>query len=124
MERKAALTNGEIDLIKICLTSIPVYLLSFFKFPKWATDLINSHMANCLWDDYEGHGNIHLANWQLVSMKKDQGGLGVPNLRDLNLCLLGSWVKRFIKDENKLWQKIIHRKYLSNVPKSISKRSP
>jgi hypothetical protein len=33
---------------------------------------------------------------------KKYGGLGIPDLKDLNLCLLGSWVKRFIKDEGKL----------------------
>jgi len=54
-------------------------------------------MANCMWNDFEGHGRIHSANWQLVSMKKDYGGLGVPDLRDLNLALLGSWVRRLIK---------------------------
>jgi hypothetical protein len=29
-------------------------------------------------------------------------GLGIPNLRDLNLCLLGSWVKRHALDDQKL----------------------
>jgi hypothetical protein len=38
----------------------------------------------------------------------------VPNLKDLNLCLLGSWVKRFIKDEKKPWRGIIERKYCEN----------
>jgi hypothetical protein len=38
-------------LIKTCLASIRIYLLSFFKFPKWALDLINSQMANYLWND-------------------------------------------------------------------------
>jgi hypothetical protein len=28
------------------LGSIPIYLMSFFKFPKWALKLINTHMAN------------------------------------------------------------------------------
>jgi hypothetical protein len=32
---------GRLILIKTCLTSIPVYLLSFFKFLKWAIDLID-----------------------------------------------------------------------------------
>jgi hypothetical protein len=93
---------GRLILIKTCLSSIPVYLLSFFKFPRWAIDLINSHMANCFWGDYEGHRKLHLAHWHLICMKKKYGGLGVPNLNDLNLCLLGSWVKRFISDENKV----------------------
>jgi hypothetical protein len=39
---------GRVVLIKTCLASTPVYLLSYFKFPRWAIDLINSHMANCL----------------------------------------------------------------------------
>ena len=49
-------------------------------------------------------------------MKKEYGGLGIPNARDLNLALLGSWVKRFVKEEGKIWQKIVHNKYLHNVP--------
>jgi hypothetical protein len=32
-------------------------------------------------------------------------------MKDLNLCLLGSWVKRFISDESKLWRRIVDRKY-------------
>lgn len=72
--------------IKSCLASIPIYLLSFFKFPKWALHLINTQTAHCLWNDFEGHRKLHLANWSLVSMKKDFGGLGIPNLRIL-ICL-------------------------------------
>jgi hypothetical protein len=59
-----------IVLIKTCFSSISVYLLSFFKFSKWAIHLINSHMANCFWDDYKGHRKHHLANWYLICMKK------------------------------------------------------
>jgi hypothetical protein len=97
--------------MKTCLASIPVYLMSFFKFPRWTIDLINYHMANCFWDDYEGHKKLHLANWHMICMKKEFGGLGIPQLKDLNLCLLGSWVKRFIKDEGRLWRDIVEKKY-------------
>ena len=73
-------------------------------------------MANCLWNDFEGHRKIHLANWQLVCMKKEFGGLGIPNIRDLNTCLLGSWVKRFMQTEDRLWKQIVGQKYLSSAP--------
>jgi hypothetical protein len=63
-------------LIKTCLASVPVYLISFIKFPKWAIRLIESQMAHCLWNsDSECH-SYHLANWQLVSMEKEFGGWG------------------------------------------------
>jgi hypothetical protein len=105
---------GRLILIKTCIAIIPIYLLSFFKFPRWVIDLINSHMSNYLWDGYEGHRKIHLANWHLICMKMEYWGLGVPDIKDLNLCLLGFWVKRYIKDETKLWRSIVDLKYCRN----------
>jgi hypothetical protein len=33
------------ELLKACLTNIPIYLMSLIRFPKWAIEIINSHMA-------------------------------------------------------------------------------
>jgi hypothetical protein len=43
--------------------------------------------------------------------EKQYGGLGIPDIKDLNLCLLGSWVKRYFMDEGKLWRKVVEKKY-------------
>jgi hypothetical protein len=32
-------------------------------------------------------------------------------MKDLNMCLLGYWVKRHIMNENKLWGSIVEEKY-------------
>lgn len=48
-------------------------------------------------------------------MRKEAGGLGVPDMKDLNLALLGFWIKRFIKDEGKLWHSAIKEKYMRNA---------
>jgi hypothetical protein len=103
-------------LIQTVLASIPIYMLSFFKFPKWALKLINTQLSHCLWSDEEGNRKIHLANWPSICMKKEFGGLGIPNLKDLNLCLLGSWVKRYIKAEGSIWKKIVDAKYHTRQP--------
>jgi hypothetical protein len=102
---------ARLTLIKVCLATIPIYLLSFFKFPKWALDLINTQMANCLWNDFEGHRKIHLANSKLVCKRKEYGGLGIPDLANLNLSLLVSWVKRYTQDDGKLWKTLVDAKY-------------
>jgi hypothetical protein len=34
--------SSRLKLIRSCLASIPVYLLSFIKFPKWAIRLLES----------------------------------------------------------------------------------
>jgi len=37
-----------LTLLKACLASIPIYLMSIIKFPKWAIRMINSHMGHFL----------------------------------------------------------------------------
>jgi hypothetical protein len=71
---------------------------------------------HCLWDDYEGHHHYHLANWEMVSQKKEFGGLGIPSLAEMNMCLLASWIKRYHLDNDKLWKQIIDHKYRVNNP--------
>jgi hypothetical protein len=53
----------------------------------------------------------HLTNWQLVSMEKEYGGLVIPSIRELNLCLLGSWVRRYAVDKEKILKMLIDFKY-------------
>jgi hypothetical protein len=47
-------------------------------------------------------------------MSKDFGGLGIPNLRDLNICLLASWIRRYDKDKDNLWRELVDYKYNTN----------
>lgn len=44
------------------------------------------------------------------------GGLGVPDLRNLNLSLLSSWIFRYNLNINSIWTKIIDHKYKVNNP--------
>ncbi|WVZ69867.1 hypothetical protein U9M48_018590 [Paspalum notatum var. saurae] len=92
------------------------FISSFIEFPKWAIKCLNTHMSNFLWNDSEGRSKYHLANWESATMCRDFGGLGIPNLRDLNVCLLASWVKRYEADVGKLWREVIGFKYKTSRP--------
>ena len=81
---------GKLTLLRSCLTSIPIYLLSVIKFPKWAIESINSHMANFLWNDQNGNHKIHLSNFQSLTQRKEFGGWGILDLSCLNMCLLAA----------------------------------
>jgi hypothetical protein len=111
-------------LIQIVLSSIPIYLLSFLKFPKWPLKLINTQLANYLWSDEEGSRKIHLANYSSIYMFKSYGGMGIPNLQYLNLYLLGSWIKRTIQAEGALWKKVIDAKYEIKGPNILCCNDP
>jgi hypothetical protein len=107
---------AKVTLIQSRLASVPIYLLSYIKFPKWAIKILNSHFANFLWSDTEGKNKYHLANWESVSMLKEFGGLRIPSLRDLNTCLLASWLKRYQADRGRIWKDLIYFKYKTNNP--------
>ncbi|PNT69834.1 hypothetical protein BRADI_2g01182v3 [Brachypodium distachyon] len=49
-------------------------------------------------------------------MKKYFGGLGILNLRDLNISLLASWIKRYQLDDLKIWKQVIQYKYDADDP--------
>jgi hypothetical protein len=55
--------GARLELLKACLASILIYLMSLIRFPKWAIEIINSQMAKFFWDDMEGKHKYHLANW-------------------------------------------------------------
>ena len=107
---------GKLTLLKSCLASIPIYLLSVIKFPKWAIESINSQMGNFLWNDNEGKHKYHLSNWPSLTQEKDYGGWGIPDLSSLNLCLLASWINRYHLNEAAIWKKIIDFKYNCKNP--------
>jgi hypothetical protein len=93
--------------------SVVIYLMSIIKFPKWAIKAINTQMVNLFWDDEEDNRKYHLSNLQSICRSKDNGGLGVSDHRNLNLCLLASWVQRYYDGNDRLWKKIIDSKYQS-----------
>jgi len=102
---------GKLTLLKSCLASIPIYLLSVIKFLKWAIENINSHMTNFLWNDQEGKHKYHLSNFQSLAQRREYGGWGITDLSCLNMCLLASWINRYQLSNNVIWKKIIDYKY-------------
>jgi hypothetical protein len=54
--------GARLTLLKACLASIPIYLMSIIKFPKWVIQAINSQMAKFFWDDKEEKHRYHLSN--------------------------------------------------------------
>jgi hypothetical protein len=107
---------GRLTLLRACLESIPIYLLSIIKFPRWALDMINTHMGHFLWDNSKEKHRYHLANRPLVAQKKEFGGLGIPDLRSLNLALLSAWIFRYRLNKNAIWTHIVDYKYRTENP--------
>jgi hypothetical protein len=47
----------------------------------------------------------------------------IPNLRELNICLLGSWITRYAFDKDKIWKLLVDFKYNTNSTNIFTCRS-
>jgi hypothetical protein len=56
----------------------------------------------------------HLVKWDKVCKSKKKGGLGMKNLRKMNISLLCKWW--WMLEKEGLWQVIVRKKYIRQSP--------
>ena len=98
-------------LIESVLSSLPVYYLSIFKMPLSVIMTIDHLRAAFLWGGSELRKKIHMVKWEEISAGKEQGGLGIRKLKDVNDCLLAKWWLRFGIEDNSLWKRVLCSRY-------------
>ncbi|WMV40391.1 hypothetical protein MTR67_033776 [Solanum verrucosum] len=68
---------------------------------------------NFLWQgncDSNNH-KFHLVKWDQVILSKNEGGLGIRNLKIQNQSLLMKWLWRFASEEQALWKETIKARF-------------
>ncbi|KAM2004953.1 hypothetical protein FF1_000090 [Malus domestica] len=130
--KKAFLSRGgRLTLIQAVLGSLPVYYMSLFKVPCGVIRKLEKLMNGFLWEGVGEGKKFHLVKWGDVCKSKEDGGLGLGNLRFRNVALLAKWLWRFPLEPNSLWHKVIRSKYGlhangwdANPPRRGSSRCP
>ncbi|GKV31782.1 hypothetical protein SLEP1_g40447 [Rubroshorea leprosula] len=103
--------GGRITLINSVLSSLPVFLMSVFVIPKGIIYAIDKIRKSFLWGGKGEDRKINWVSWERVCKKKEEGGLGVRDLRKFNLALMGKWWGRLAENGEGLWKRIIVEKY-------------
>ncbi|KEH40277.1 hypothetical protein MTR_1g026690 [Medicago truncatula] len=96
--------GGRIVLLNSVLNAIPIYYLSFMKMSVKVWRKIVRIQRDFLWGGVEGGRKIAWVKWSKVCLPKARGGLGVRDVRKVNLSLLAKWRWRLIHGENLLWK--------------------
>ncbi|WVZ53763.1 hypothetical protein U9M48_004664, partial [Paspalum notatum var. saurae] len=97
--------GGRLVLINSVLSSLPMFMLSFFAIPK-------------------GHKKkYHLIKWDQIRQPKEQGGLKIIDLEAQNKCLLSKWLFK-LANEDGIWQTILRNKYLKSKPFGSGTKRP
>jgi hypothetical protein len=105
--------GGRLILLNSVLSSLPMFMMSFFEISKRVLDRLDYYRSRFFW---QGNGNKQiycLAKRDILCRPKDQGGLGIANLWTKNKCLLSKWLFKLL-NENGMWQTLLRNKHLSS----------
>ena len=75
-------------LINSILSSLPMFMLSFFEVPRGVLKKLDYFMSRFFWQSDDYKKKYRLTKWEIVCTPKYQGGLGVLNLDIHDKCLL------------------------------------
>ncbi|GMP98870.1 hypothetical protein CsSME_00046588 [Camellia sinensis var. sinensis] len=110
-KRKLMSFVGRLTLIKSALSNLPTYFLSIFKMPKGAVNTISKLQANFLWGGSDSSRKVHLVKWREVTNSKNQGGLGVRDLGEVNVSMLLKWWWKYSSEDKALWKSMVCSRY-------------
>lgn len=100
-------------LISSCLSNSPLYQMSMYMLPKTISEKIYKIRRTFFWQGGGTKKKYHLVKWVKICKSKRRGGLGIKDLRKMNMSLLVKWWWK-LEQEHGLWQELVHAKYLSN----------
>ena len=93
------MVGGRLVLINSALTSLAMFMLSFFQVPKEVLQKLDYYRSHFFWPCDEHKKKYHLAKWSVLCTPKNLGGLGILNLELQNTCLLSKWLFRLINED-------------------------
>ena len=106
--------GGRLVLLNSVLSSLPMFMMSFFEILKGVLKKLNHYISCFFWQGgSDKKKKYHLAKWDILCRPKDQGGLEVIDLEVQNKCLLSKWIVNLLNSEG-TWQSLLRNKYLSS----------
>lgn len=93
-------------LINALLTSLPMFMLSFFELPKGIQKQMDCYRFIFLWQCDEHKWKYRLTKRSIICKPKEQGALGVEDLAIKNKCLLSKWFFKLLNGDV-VWQELL-----------------
>jgi len=111
-------------LIKIVLSTLPLYHMSLFLMPKRVAKVITSIKRRFLWCGDSKDQKIYKVAWQIVVRGKNREGLDIGSLEGKNKALLFKWLWRLRDNNLGGWQELISKKYQASFTNGLSTLHP
>jgi hypothetical protein len=105
--------GGRLVLIESVLSSLAMFMMSFFEVPREVLKKLDYYRSRFFWQADGNKKKYRLTRWNIICEPKDQGGLGIKDLDIHNQCLLSKWLFKLINEEG-MWQTLLKRKYIKD----------
>ncbi|KAM0918372.1 hypothetical protein ACQ4PT_008930 [Festuca glaucescens] len=100
-------TGGRLELVRATLSAIPIFSMMSLDIPAKTLSAIEKIIRGFLWKGRKDVKGGHcLVAWNKVCAPKDWGGLGIPNLRLMNIALRARWLWLHRVDDSKPWKEL------------------
>lgn len=115
MDSQPFVVGGRVTMINVVLSTIPMYYMSCIKWPDRSIDAIDEIQRAFLWRGHkEIHGGHYLVAWTTITLPKEQGGLGLRNLRLHNQVLIMKFVAKLLSNYSDLCFHWLRTRYIQN----------
>jgi hypothetical protein len=106
---------GRIELTNLVFSSMPTFFMCTLVLPPSVIKQIDKYRKHCLWRAAEANNRKPpKVSWELVCVPKDEGGLGVLDLKKQNEALMLKNLHKFFNDLDIPWVKLIWEKVYAN----------
>jgi hypothetical protein len=83
--------GGRLILLNACLSNMPTYAMSMYMLPKTVIKKMDVTRKKFFWQGNSIKKKYHFVKWSVINKPKKKGGLGVKDLRKMNISLLYKW---------------------------------
>lgn len=101
-------------MIKSVLLAVPIYYMSCFRLSSKATNDLDGLLKKFLWEGSKDKKKIPSINWEMTCLIKDEGGVGLRKMNLHNLALGTKLAWKMYMHPQKIWCKILSKKYLDS----------
>jgi hypothetical protein len=112
-KEKMLSVGGRLVLINSVLTSLPMFMMSFFELPKGVLEKIDCFRSCFFWQSNHHKRKYRLAKWEILCQPKIKGELGIHNLDVQNKCMLSKWLFKLL-NEDCVQQELLRKRYIKD----------
>jgi len=106
---------GRLEIANSIFTSFPMFFMSTFKLHKKVIQQVDSYRKHNLWRGADINDKRPSKDaWELVCLPKDEGGLGVLNLKTQNEALLLKNLHKFFNRHDLPWVSLVWERHYNN----------